>query len=219
MFIKNSLICLFLVTKFFVISITAQETRLPKIENQKRTAEIEARNQQILENNFRIQKILNDGIIAFSIKDYNSAIEKFDEAINLDPEYWGTAPTLLTNKAMTLRTVGVIKYNEAVKQNLNPVNTSKQYFYDAIDSLKKAAQILDNNLKLIPDSEKNNFEKYKFNMVKELAECYRLFVLTDKTRTAEAIEALEHYVSIEQDSVKKERAISELKKMTSVGQK
>ncbi len=219
MFIKNSFLCLFLITKIFVVSVAAQENQPPTIENPKKLAEIEARNQQILENNFRIQKILNDGIIAFSIKDYDSAIEEFDEGINLDPDYWGTAPTLLTNKAMTLRTVGVIKYNEAVKQNLNPANDSQKYFHEAVNSLKKASQILDNNSELIPDSEKNNFEKYKFNLVKELAECYRLFVLTDKTRTAEAIEALENYVSVEQDSVKKEKAINELKKLTSVGQK
>lgn len=212
MFIKNTLVYLLLITKIFVISIAAQE-------NQEKLAAIRAKNQQILEINFQVQKVLNDGIIAFSIKDYDSAIEKFDEGIRLDPNYWGTAPTLLTNKAMTLRTVGVEKYNEAVKQNLNPANASRQYFYDAVDSLKKAAQILENNSELIPDSEKINFEKYRFNVVKELAESFRLLVLTDKNKISEAVEALENYVGIELDPIKKEKAVNDLNKLKTVGQK
>jgi tetratricopeptide (TPR) repeat protein len=212
MFTKNTLVYLLLITKIFVISVAAQE-------NQEKLAEIRAKNQQILEINFQVQEVLNDGIIAFGIKDYDSAIEKFDEGIRLDPDYWGSAPTLLTNKAMTLRTVGVEKYNEAVKQNLNPVNASRQYFYDAVDSLKKASQILENNSELIPDSEKNNFEKYRFNVVKELAESFRLLVLTDKNKMSEAVEALKNYVSIEIDPIKKEKAVNDLKKLKTVGQK
>jgi tetratricopeptide (TPR) repeat protein len=229
MFVRKSFICLLLLTGFFVISANAQQNRIPqteadadgkpRAERPKTKAEAEALNQRILENNIRIQKVLNDGIIAFTINDFQTAIDKFDEGIRLDPNYWGTAPTLLTNKAVTLRTVGILKYSEAAKQNSNSAIVSQPYFQKAIDELKKARQILDGNTELIPDSEKENFEKYKFNIVKELAESFRLLVLTDKTRTSEAVDALENYVSIEIDLVKKERALNELNKLKIVGRK
>lgn len=120
MFRKNRLICVLILMAICIVSTTAQQDSTPKtdaadkekaqLEYQKKLAETEARNKQIIENNLKVQMALSDGIIAFNAKNYNLAIEKFDEAIKLDPDYWGTAPVLLTNKAMVLRTIGVNKY-------------------------------------------------------------------------------------------------------------
>src|SRR5688500_18794021 len=107
MFGKNRLICMLLLTAICAFSTFAQQTSIPKsepeeidktqLDYQKKLAEIDTRNKQITENNLKVQNALNDGIIAFKAKNYNLAIEKFDDAIKLDPDYWGTAPVLLTN--------------------------------------------------------------------------------------------------------------------------
>lgn len=184
-----------------------------QIEYQRQLAEVEARNKQITENNLKIQTVLNEGIAAFNAKNYNLAIEKFDEGLNLDPVYWGTAPVLLTNKAAVLRTIGVNRHKEAAQNNLNAMSESSRYFTDAVKTLHLALQIFTDT----PVSEaylnKDSFEKYKFNTLKELAECYRLLVITDKTRINEAIKAYENYIEAETDNIKKDRAINDLKKL------
>jgi tetratricopeptide (TPR) repeat protein len=223
MFGKNRLICAIFLTAICTISTIAQQNSTPKtepeetdkaqIEYQKKLAEIEARNKQIIENNQQVQNALNDGIIAFKAKNYNLAIEKFDEAIKLDPGYWGTAPVLLTNKAMVLRTVGVNKYNEAAINKQDVSGEANQYFTDAVKSLSTALQIFSNTPIAEADLDRESFEKFKFNTLKELTECYRLLALTDKTKINEAVRAFENYIEAETDNLKKDKAIVELKKL------
>ena len=223
MFGKNRLICALTLTAICTISMIAQQTSIPKtepdeserarIEYQKKLAEIEARNKQIIDNNQKIQNALNEGVTAFKAKNYNLALEKFDEAINFDPGYWGTATVLLTNKAMVLRTVGVNKYNEAAVNRRDLFNEANQYFGDAVKSLLQALRIFTNTPGSEADSDRESFEKFKINALKELAECYRLLALTDKTKISEAVKAFENYIETETDNSKKDKAIIELNKL------
>jgi tetratricopeptide (TPR) repeat protein len=181
-----------------------------QIEYEKKLAEIQEKNWQIAENNDRIQKSLLEGQKAFAAKNYELAIAEFDEAISLDPDYWGTAPVLLTNKAVVLRVSAIEKYNSAVIKNKTVTDEARASFYEAIESLKNAARIYAENPLPNGETEKISYEKGRYKTALEMAECYRLLVLIDKSKAFEAVEAFENYLKIETDAAKKEKAEREL---------
>lgn len=114
---------------------------------------------------------------------------------------------------MVLRTVGVKKYNEAARNYWNAAIEANPYFTDAVSSLNKALQIFSDTPAETAEANRASFEQYRFNTIKELAECYRLLVLTDKTKTGEAVKAFEDYISLETDELKKEKIVKELKNL------
>jgi tetratricopeptide (TPR) repeat protein len=216
MFGKMNRIRILFLIQIFCICASAQQNSPLKIEPQSENdAEIEyqKRAKQIAENNLKVQTFLTEGINAFQNKKYDLAVEKFDEALKIEPDHWGTSTVILTNKAKVLRTIGTKKYNEATRNYWNPATEANPYFKDAISSLNKALQIFYDTPTEIADANKSSFEQYKFNAIKELTECYRLLVITDKTRNQEAIKAFEDYISIEPNEVKKEKALQELNKL------
>ncbi|RMG02125.1 MAG: hypothetical protein D6735_10740, partial [Acidobacteria bacterium] len=79
-----------------------EEQKKQLAEEEKKRQEIEAKNKKIEETNAIIRKALQEGIDALNAKNYDLAITKFDEGINADPEYAGSAPVLLNNKAVAL---------------------------------------------------------------------------------------------------------------------
>src|ERR1051325_10087092 len=81
---------------------SAARDETPTEEYRRKVDKTEEKNRQIEENNQKIAQALIDGRAAYNKKDYQSAIEKFDEGYNLDPNYWGTAPIFLNNKAIAL---------------------------------------------------------------------------------------------------------------------
>lgn len=194
---------------------TTEDQENAEREYRKKLAEVNEKNKKITENNEKITQALAEGAKAYDNKDYKLAVEKFDEAFMLDPDYWGSAPVLLNNKAVALRMIGIEKYNNAIKSKLNPAFEANKYFLDAVSALKSAQKILDEAE--IPNNEPSKmlFEKNRYISVKELAECYKLLVLTDKTRIYEAIEAFENYIKIENDELLKQKAQENLKKLKS----
>lgn len=194
---------------------TKEDKEKAEREYQKKLAEVTEKNKKIAETNEKISQALVEGAKAYNNKDYQLAVEKFDEGFILDPDYWGTAPVLLNNKAQALKMIGVEKYNNALRSNLNPAFEANQYFLDAVTALKNAAKILDEAE--IPNNEASEslVEKTLYISFKELAECYKLFVLTDKTRIYEAIEAFENYIKIENDELLKQKAQADLKSFKS----
>lgn len=208
---------LFLLTAFCISTAAQQNSPLknePKTEND---AQFEKQRmiRQVAENNLKVQTALTEGISAFQSKKYDLAIAKFDEALNLEPDYWGTSTVILTNKARVLRTVGIKKYNEAARNYWNVSTEASSYFSDAVISLNRALQIFSNTPIEKAEANRASFDQYKFETIKELAECYRLLTLTDKTKTTEAIKAFEDYISIETNETNREKAVNELNKLKS----
>lgn len=216
MFVKSSRAqILFLLLAVCVPAAAQQNSPLKSEPAGEDAPETEYRNKlrRVQENNLKVQTALTEGISAFREKNYDLAIEKFDEAIGLEPDYWGTSPVVLTNKAMVLRTVGVKKYNEAARRYWNAAVEAHPFFKDAVESLNTALRIFSETPAEIADANRASFEAYKYNTIKELAECYRLLVITDKTRNAEAINAFEEYIAVEPDEIEKERARQVLEKL------
>ena len=184
-------------------------------EYQQKVAEVEEKNRQIAENNRKIRQALADGAKAYEEKNYRLALEKFDEAYNLSPDFWGTAPVMLNNKAMSLIQLGVETYNNALKNKQNPRPESNRLFHDAVVFLKQSQKILENAPPPEDESAKAQIDSTRYVSIKELAEAYWLLVLTDETKVFEAVEALENYIKIEKDLLLKEKAQKNLQNLKS----
>ena len=184
-------------------------------EYKQKVSEVEEKQKLIAENNRKIKQALMDGAKAYDEKNYRLALAKFDEGFNLSPDYWGTAPVMLNNKAMALIQLGVENYNNALKAKQNPKLESNRFFLDAIGFLKRSREIL--GTAPLPEDEAGRVQVESTNYVslRELAQAYRLLVLTDETRAAEAIEAFENYLKIETDPSLKAKAQENLQKIRS----
>jgi tetratricopeptide (TPR) repeat protein len=68
------------------------------------------------ENNFKIvNAALKAGDEAYKAKNYDAAIASFDQGINADPDFAGSAPTLLNYKGVALKELGFAAYQGSIK--------------------------------------------------------------------------------------------------------
>ena len=217
------ILCLILVFGFNCFEIKAQQTvptpepnqDLQKLEEEyrRKIAEVEEKNKKIAENNAKINQALKDGVKAFEEKKYRLAIEKFDEGFNLDPDFWGTAPVLLNNKGTALMHLGVEIYNDTLKTKQIARLEANRFFLDAIRAFKDSQKILENAALPPDEAGQTLIEETRYESAKQLAECFRLLVLTDETRVYEAIQAFENYIKIEKDELLKYKAQEKLSKL------
>ena len=184
------------------------EQKKQEAEYAKKAAEVNAKNEDIKNKNTVIQKSLDEGNAAFKAKDYNTAIAKYTEGVNADPEYVGSAPILLNNRAVVLRLRATDTYNSSVKaadpQKSEGLAKTKQDLEDSLDSYKKSWTILKNApANEIPNAA--NHERSKYDALSGMTEVYRLLVITksDLAKSAEAKEAFDAYFAIETDAAKK----------------
>src|SRR5437762_4662696 len=184
------------------------EQKKQEAEYAKKAAEVNAKNEDIKNKNTVIQKSLDEGNAAFKAKDYNTAIAKYTEGVNADPEYVGSAPILLNNRAVVLRLRATDTYNSSVKaadpQKSEGLAKTKQDLEDSLDSYKKYWTILKNApANEIPNAA--NHERSKYDALSGMTEVYRLLVITksDLAKGAEAKEAFDAYFAIETDAAKK----------------
>lgn len=91
----------------------AQKAQLAEIE--KKAAEREARNAKVKDNNRRRGELIKEGNAAFNKKDYDLAVKLFEEGYQLDPEFAGSAPVFLNNKAQSLKARAIDSFNAGAK--------------------------------------------------------------------------------------------------------
>lgn len=91
----------------------AQKAELAEIE--KKIAEKEAEIEKVKKNNELRSQLIKEGNDAFNNKDYDLAVAKFDQGYKIDPEYLGSAPVFLNNKAQAIKQRTINMYNDAVK--------------------------------------------------------------------------------------------------------
>lgn len=172
-------------------------------------------NSQIEETNNKIIQAIKEGNQAFNEKNYELAVKKYDEGYNLAPNNWEIATVFLTNKAVALTNIGVEKYNIAIKDGFKSSFEINQYFQQAVDSLQKAISFFEIISVPVNESQRDSYERKKYNATKQLAETYRIFAAIDKSKIPEAIKAYEKYIEIETDKYLKEKAVKELEKLKS----
>lgn len=154
-----------------------------------------------------VNRVIKEGASALEGKNYDVAIVKFEEGYNADPEYWGTAPVMLRNKAIALRARGVDRFNTAAKaKDQAGKDAAKKDFQDSVAALDTAVAIFAKTTPPTDATQAKNFENNKFTALGDRAESYRLLVIADSSKAADALKAFQEYIAVETDPAKKSKA-------------
>lgn len=154
--------------------------------------EVEAANERAKTGNEVRQRTLKEGSDAYSAKNYDLAIAKFDEGYQIDPEFVGAAPLFLNNKALSLRQRAVLTFNENANkpaaEKAPAMAKVKQDFADSVDSYRKAWDL---SAKATA-SDANVVAQFKKQTLDGSREAISLMVRTEQAvpESAESVKAL-----------------------------
>jgi tetratricopeptide (TPR) repeat protein len=188
-------------------------------ELEKQNAAIMASNKKAEESNTIVQRTFKAGNEAIKAKNYDEAINQFNEGIAADPEHPG-APSLLTNKATALNSRAVASYNAAIQSKDDAakaagLESAKRDWRQAYEASTKAVEMLRANAPAPTDptavsNAKTNL--YFALMVK--AEASRFFVTkVENEKADDGVKAFQEYIAVETDAVKKDKAVHDLAQM------
>lgn len=191
---------------------TTAEQKKAEEAYQKELAAVNAKNEKTKNNDAIIQKAFSEGNSAFKDKNYDLAITKYDEAINAEPNYAGSAPVLLNAKGAVLKDKGFASYSQGAKATDAAVKASmyesaKKDWNAALISYDRGLAIL--KTATAPDAaEQKNYDTTKSNIIRNSIEIHRLMSKSgvDRSKAAEAKTAYEQYLAIETDAALKTKA-------------
>jgi tetratricopeptide (TPR) repeat protein len=176
----------------------------------KKTAEISAKNEKAKNVNQTVNRVLTEGKKAFDGGDYTAAIAKFDEGINADPEYAGTAPVLYNNKAAALKLRAFNNYKKAIadKDNKASIMESVKADFTASIAASEASRAVLKTATSNDPEVKKNYDLSRYTALATETEVYRLMVATkaDQSKAKDAIPVFEEYMAVETDSAKKAKS-------------
>ena len=191
---------------------TTAEQKKAKEEYDKKVAEVSEKNKKIENSTAIIQRSVKEGDAAYKEKNYDLALAKFDEGINADPDFAGSAPVLLNYKGVTLKDRGYASYAQGAKstdaaQKKQMFESAKKDWTTAIDSFSNGLKILKGATAADAEAQKN-YDATKFNILSNLIEVHRLMSKSgvDTSKSAEAKAAYDEYLAIETDAAKKAKA-------------
>ncbi|HEY0426478.1 MAG TPA: hypothetical protein VGC76_01605 [Pyrinomonadaceae bacterium] len=189
------------------------EQKKQQADEQKKIAEIAAKNKNTDQKNTLREAALKEGVAALTAKDYDTAVAKFDEGYKVDTEFVGSAPVFLTAKAKSLSNRGVERFNKANKltdptAKVEALNSVTKDFSDAVDAFNTSWTILKNApATSIPDQK--NYEINKSEALNGLKNLVFYMIATervDSTKTATIKALLQEYMNIEPDAAAKVKA-------------
>jgi len=192
---------------------SAAELKKEQEERQKLEAEYEVKKKKAEGDNALVNKMLQEGNKAFNAKDYNMAIVKYEEGFKANPQFVGSAPVLLNNKAKALQSRGVDMYissaklTDATVKRENMTKVTKD-FADAVDAYNLSWTVLKN----APAADINDQKVYQDTKLETLRGAKSLvknMVATDKlesTKTGVIKTLLQEYIAIETDKALKTEA-------------
>ena len=192
---------------------SAAELKKEQEEFEKKTAEITAKNAKTLKTGEIVDRASQEGKKAYDAKDYDLAIAKYDEGYKADPDFVGSAPVLLTNKAQALRARAVDLYNQSNKttdvavrsQNMSKVTKD---LADAADAYNQSWTVLKN----APAADIGDQKNYQANkmvtlrgakgLARELAGTERV----DPSKIGAVKLLIQEYIAVETDKAAKTEA-------------
>jgi tetratricopeptide (TPR) repeat protein len=190
-----------------------EEQKKAQAEYLKQKAEVESKNAKIQQETVIIEASLKDGNAAYTEKNWDLAIAKYNEGINANPTFAGSAPVLMNNKGAALRERAVNTYNQNVKSTdvsakVAALGKVKADLGEAADMYYKAWNLLKNAQ---PDDIKDPKikESQTATSLRGASDTFRLMALTeqvDETKIELAKTAIPEYIAIETDAAKKEQA-------------
>lgn len=175
-------------------------------------AEHAAKKQEVEGKNVLIAQALKEGNAAYEAKNYDVAVAKYNDGIQAEPDFAGSAPVLLNNKAASLTARAVLTYNQNVKSTdatakMEAMKAVRKDFAEAIDSYDRSWNILKSAVPA--DIDPKSLESNKASAARGARETFKLMVLTeqvDDTKAAIANTLIPEYIAVETDPAKKEEA-------------
>lgn len=162
--------------------MSAADQKKAMEEYEKKRAEVESKNKQMMEEHESMKKRFDAGQQLMAAKDWNGAANEFSEAAKLDAEQQAVWQGL----ALALYNRGVTNFNESTKDpsNSSKRDAAKQDFSDSINAIGKAMALVEPQLN---DPQKGpQAKKSKAAYVKTKADAEGL--LAKKLMMAEMIE-------------------------------
>jgi tetratricopeptide (TPR) repeat protein len=186
------------------------EDKKKQAELAKKNAEITAKNEKIKNVNEVVNRAINEGKKAYDASDWDAAIARFDEGYNADPEFPGTAPVFLNNKADALKQRAVSSYKKSTTDAANKATYMEAMKKDLLESVNASQKAID-ILKTATSTDANVQKGYDANRMVAYSimnDVYRLLIETraDENKAAEAAQAVDAYVALEPDPTKKAKA-------------
>jgi tetratricopeptide (TPR) repeat protein len=181
------------------------EQKKAREEYEKQVAEVGEKNKKIENTNNIVKASLEQGSKAYQDKNYDLAVAKFQEGIEADPDFAGSATVLNNNKALALRMRGFDAYKQGMADAANKASwmeKAKNDFTGSIAASQKTIQLIG----AITDGvEAKKFDQAKYSALANLVEANRLMIATnaDTSKTADAVAALEAYMAVETDAALK----------------
>jgi tetratricopeptide (TPR) repeat protein len=201
-------------------SQTGGETRELTAEEKKQQAEYEAKRKEIESKNAKIQQetaiieaSLKDGNAAFNAKNWDAAVAKYDEGINANPTFAGSAPVLMNNKGAALRERAVINYNQNVRSTDASAKVAafqkvKADLGEAADTYSKSLTIL-KNAQAGDITDPNLKAQQMATALRGASDTFRLMAQTeqvDETKLEIAKTIIPEYIAAETDAARKDQA-------------
>jgi tetratricopeptide (TPR) repeat protein len=200
----------------------AKETAEEKAKREellKQNEAIMAGNKKAEESNAVIQRTFKAGNEAIKAKNYDEAINQFNEGLAADPEHPG-APSLLTNKATALNSRAVAAFNTAIQSKDDAakaagLEAAKKDWRQAYEASSKAVEMLKASSPAPADAAAASNAKtnlYFALLVK--AEASRFFVTkVDPEKVDAGVASFQEYIAAETDPAKKLKAEHDLAQM------
>lgn len=184
-----------------------------KAEYEAKVKEVTAKNEKILKENQIIEAALKDGNAAYTAKNFDMAVAKYDEGINANPTFAGSAPVLMNNKGAALRERAVKTFNENVRSTDASVKVAaftkvKADLGEAADMYNKSLNIL-KNASAGEITDPNIKTQQIATAQRGLFDTFRLMAQTeqvDETKLEIAKTAIPEYIATEADAARKEQA-------------
>jgi tetratricopeptide (TPR) repeat protein len=184
------------------------EYRRKHEELEKKLAEDAAKVKEFNEKREKIKVLLDAGLKAFNEKDYQLAVNKFNEALQ-STDFWPEQVTLLSNKSSALLMIGIEKTNGGTRQQAYP------YMQESIDCLDKVLQLVEINKGAVEPDRQKIITANRYLAARARAENYYLFASVNSSQIPKAIAALDSYIKIETDGQLKATAIENLQTLKS----
>lgn len=134
-------------------------------EQKKMLKEFEDKKGNVEQKNAIVAKAEKEGNAAFASKNYDVAIAKFEEGFKADPEFIGSAPIFLNNKATAIKQRATDTYNTEIKSSDPKLKSgAKDKIASELADALEAAVISYNLLKDANSADIADQKKYKENM-------------------------------------------------------
>ena len=175
---------------------------------ERQVKEVENRNASAKKATEIVNASLADGSKAFEARNWTLAIEEFQRGIDADPEFAGSAPVLLNNKAIALTQRATETYNKSVTGSSTERAEAREKVVADLDEAIRSAERAIELIRNAPPADAATQKNYDANRLQSMLvrkNSYFLLAQTgvDTSRGQQSILAFGEYLALETDVAKK----------------